>query len=156
MLLYIDVDGVMVPASSWRKLEILEDGFPEFSSAAVKSLDKIISKSGAEIVLTTSHKFKYSLKEWINIFNRRNINIKKITRLPENVHHLDRKQELLNWLNTNKQGADFIILDDDKSLNALPSILKSKLIQTSASVGQTDHLANEAIEMIEKLKCESV
>ena len=25
MLIYLDIDGVMVPANSWRKLEILED-----------------------------------------------------------------------------------------------------------------------------------
>jgi hypothetical protein len=44
MLLYLDIDGVMVPANSWRKPEILEDGFPEFSSKAVSSLIRIISK----------------------------------------------------------------------------------------------------------------
>ena len=155
MLVYLDIDRVMVPANSWRKLEILEDGFPEFSSVAVKSLDRIISKSGANIVLTTSHKSLYSLKEWKNIFKRRNININDITRLPENTAHLSRKDELINWFNSNKLNSDFIIIDDDKSLNALPVFLKNRLIQTSASVGLTNYLADEAIEMIEKLKCES-
>jgi hypothetical protein len=31
MLLYLDIDGVMVPRIPWRKPGILEDGFPEFS-----------------------------------------------------------------------------------------------------------------------------
>jgi hypothetical protein len=52
MLLYLDIDGVMVPANAWRKPEILEDGFPAFSSNAVRSLDRIISSSSANIVLT--------------------------------------------------------------------------------------------------------
>jgi hypothetical protein len=38
-----------------------------------------------------------------------------------------------------------MIIDDDKSLNALPEFLKDKLIQTSASVGLTNYLAMEAI-----------
>ena len=154
MLLYLDIDGVMVPATSWRKLEILEDGFPEFSSKAVRALDRIISSSSADIVLTTSHKHIYTLKQWIDIFKRRNINVNKITRLPENTNHLNRKDELMRWFTSEHLGGIFIIIDDDKSLNALPEYLKDKLIQTSASVGLTDYLADEAIDKIEKLKYE--
>ena len=154
MLLYLDIDGVMVPANSWRKLEILEDGFPEFSSKAVRALDRIISSSSADIVLTTSHKHNYTLKEWNAIFKRRDITVNKITRLPENTNHLNRKEELIRWFTAKHLGEKFIIIDDDKSLNALPEFLKNKLIQTSASVGLTDYLADEALDKIEKLKYE--
>ncbi|MFN3641007.1 MAG: HAD domain-containing protein [Flavobacterium sp.] len=148
MLLYLDIDGVMVPANSWRKPEILEDGFPEFSSNAVRSLDRIITSSSANIVLTTSHKYKYTLKEWNNIFKRRNINVNKITRLPKNSNNLNRKDELLHWFSTKNSNEKFIIIDDDKSLNGLPDFLKSKLIQTSCSVGLTESLADEALDKI--------
>jgi len=152
MLIYLDIDGVMVSASSWRRPKILEDGFPEFSSKAVDSLNRIISISGANIVLTTSHKFKYSLSEWENIFKRRNIYVNLITRLPENVDHLNRKNELLRWFKSEIRDNEFIIIDDDKSLNALPSHLKDKLVQTSASVGLTNYLADTALDKIRKLK----
>lgn len=149
MLLYLDIDGVMVPANSWRKPEILEDGFPQFSFKAIKSLNRIISISSADIVLTTSHKYKYSLNEWTNIFKRRNININKISRLPKNIRNLNRKEELMLWFKNNKDKNKFLIIDDDKSLNALPLYLKNNLIQTSGSVGLTEYLADEAIEKIE-------
>jgi 16S rRNA C1402 (ribose-2'-O) methylase RsmI len=152
MLLYLDIDGVMVPANSWRQPILLEDGFPEFSLNAVRSLDRIISNSSANIVLTTSHKYKYTLKEWNDIFKRRNINVNKITRLPKNTTNLNRKDELIHWFNTKNSKGRFIIIDDDKSLNALPKFLKDKLIQTSGSVGLTDYLADKAIEKMEKLK----
>lgn len=152
MLLYLDIDGVMVPANSWRQPILLEDGFPEFCLNAVRSLDRIISNSSANIVLTTSHKYKYTLKEWNDIFKRRNINVNKITRLPKNTTNLNRKDELIHWFNTKNSKGRFIIIDDDKSLNALPKFLKDKLIQTSGSVGLTDYLADEAIEKMEKLK----
>jgi hypothetical protein len=124
MLLYLDIDGVMVPANSWRKPEILEDGFPEFSSQAVRSLVRIISNSSADIVLTTSHKHKYTLQEWHTIFKRRNINVNKITRLSKNTNHLNRKDELLLWFNDKHLNENFIIIDNDKSLNGLPEFLK--------------------------------
>lgn len=154
MLLYLDIDGVMVPANSWRRPEILEDGFPEFKPTATKSLNRIISTSKIDIVLTTSHKYIYSLEVWNNIFKRRNINVNKITRLPKNVDNLNRKEELIRWFDRNYTDGKFIIIDDDKSLNALPALLKDKLIQTSASVGLTEYLADEAISKIEKLKRE--
>ena len=104
--------------------------------------------------MTTSHKHKYTLQEWKRIFKRRNINVNKISRLPKNTTHLNRKDELINWFNDNRLKEQFIIIDDDKSLNGLPTSLKSKLIQTSGSVGLTDYLADEAIEKIEKSKYE--
>ena len=152
MIIYLDIDGVMVPANSWRKLEILEDGFPEFSSKAVKSLDKIISNTNAKIVLITSHKHKYSLKEWENIFKRRDIYVDTIERLPENTNDLNRKEELVQWFKNKDFKEEFIIIDDDKSLNGLPNFLKDKLIQPSGSVGLTDDLANQALLKIEKSK----
>lgn len=146
MLILLDIDGVMVSASPWKQPEILEDNFMDFSPQASKALEKIISSTKADILLTTSHKESFNLNEWKNIFKRRNININKIGKLPKNIGHLNRKDEILNWYGGNSINDCFIIIDDDKSLNALPVFLKSKLIQTSATVGLTDYLADEAIE----------
>jgi hypothetical protein len=56
----------------------------------------------------------------------------------------------LNWYFTNKIEDNFIIIDDDKSLNLLPEFLKEKLILTSATVGLTNYLADIAIENLNK------
>jgi hypothetical protein len=152
MLVYLDIDGVMVPANSWKRPEILEDGFPNFSPMAIKALNRIISNSRADIVLTTSHKSKYSINQWKTIFKRRNINFNKIRKLPENREHLNRKDELLKWFTDSRMNNHFIIIDDDKSLNSLPSVLKKRLVQTSGGIGLTDYLADEAINTIENSK----
>jgi len=102
MLLFLDIDGVMVPANSWRKPEILDDGFPAFSPNATKALHRIIDSTGARIVLTTSHKSKYSPTQWRNIFSKRGIYVNRINRLSENVAALNRKDKLLNF-NVEKQ-----------------------------------------------------
>jgi hypothetical protein len=31
MLIFLDIDGVMVPAKSWERPVLLKDGFPAFS-----------------------------------------------------------------------------------------------------------------------------
>lgn len=141
----------MVPASSWRKLEILDDGFPEFSLRATDALNKIISSSNADIVLTTSHKHSFTLEGWMAIFETRGVIVNKVGRLPENISNLSRKQELLEWFNPENSTEKFIIIDDDKSLNGLPEILKSRLIQTSGSVGLTDYLADEALLIVDRM-----
>jgi len=150
MLLLLDIDGVMVPANSWRRPEILADGFVEFNPQAVNALNKILRHNDFDIVLTTSHKFKYSLHQWLDIFSSRNITLNKIDRLPENIDQLNRKNEILNWFKSTTRNREFIILDDDKSLNDLPELLKARLVQTSASVGLTDYIAEEVLELAGK------
>ena len=147
MLLLLDIDGVMVPANSWRRPEILEDGFVEFSPKAIEALNKILKGHVFEIVLTTSHKFKYTLADWREIFNNRGVNVSTVKRLNDNTNNLNKKNEIINWFNTKADLDNFIILDDDKSLNDLPALIKSRLVQTSASVGLTQDIADEVIAL---------
>ncbi len=122
---------------------LLDDGFPEFSSKATSTLQDLISED-LTVMLTTSHKSNYSIAEWKNIFKTRDINIKNIKSLPENSNNLSRKDEIVNWFNNNIVEEDFVIIDDDKSLNDLPPFLKAHFVQTSPFVG----LTREHFEMI--------
>lgn len=141
MLFFLDIDGVMVPAKGWKSPEFLNDGFPAFSNKAVSVLQSLISED-VTVMLTTSHKSKFSIEEWKNIFKNRGINIEKIKSLPENINNLSRKDEIVNWVRLNNIDEDFVIIDDDKSLNELPYFLKKNLIQTSSYIGLTEeHLA---------------
>lgn len=136
MLIFLDIDGVMVPAKSWQRPEILEDGFVAFSSKAVQVLKEVLSQNtNAYIMLTTSHKSRFSHSEWIEIFQRRGLNVNQLNSLVENTELLSRKEEILNWFNINEIQEDFIIIDDDKSLNDLPKFFKDRLVLTSSLVG---------------------
>jgi ATP-dependent helicase/DNAse subunit B len=136
MLIFLDIDGVMVPAKSWQRPEILEDGFVAFSSKAVQVLKEVLSQNtNATIMLTTSHKSRFTHSEWKEIFQRRGLIVNQLNSLVENTELLSRKEELLNWFNTNEIQEDFIIIDDDKSLNDLPKFFKDRLILTSSLIG---------------------
>lgn len=151
MLILLDIDGVMVPANSWRKPELLEDGFAAFNIKSVNALQKIIYATDASILLTTSHKSKYSIGQWINIFKLRNIFVKNISTLANNNTNLSRKEEILNWYQSEHCSIEnFVIIDDDKSLNALPNNIKANLVLTSSSVGLTNELADDAISILKR------
>lgn len=147
MLILLDIDGVMVPANPWKRPEFLEDGFPAFSQKAVAALNRLLLSDGAAIVLTTSHKSKYTIPQWKQIFRLRGVNAEYISRLPENTTHLNRKEEILNWVATQAILPDFIIIDDDKSLNGLPAHIKENIVQTSGAIGLTSELLDEAMSV---------
>jgi hypothetical protein len=149
MLILLDIDGVMVPANSWKKPEFHDDGFPMFNLRSVNALQKIISETGASLLLTTSHKSKYNIAQWRNIFKSRGIKAKHIHRLSSNSLQTSRKDEILNWHATiHIPNEEFVIIDDDKSLNELPIDIKDKLVLTSSSVGLTEEFAENAISIL--------
>lgn len=144
MLILLDIDGVMIPAASWKPTPVLDDGFPQFSAKAVSSLNHILNETQASIVLTTSHKSRFSIIEWKNIFKTRGINA-NIQKLVDNTKELDRKNEILNWLENHWNHESFVIIDDDKVLNGLPKEIKERLVLTKSLVGLNEEDANAAI-----------
>jgi hypothetical protein len=148
MLILLDIDGVMLHANPWKRPEILDDGFMAFNLQATKALNQIIQSTDCEIFLTTSHKDKFNIKEWKAIFSLRGIVLKNIS-IVKSPLGLNRKDEIIQWY-ANNSDKNFIIIDDDKSLNGLPDSLKHKLIQTNPSIGLTNDLANLAISKLKR------
>jgi len=151
MLIFLDIDGVMVPAKGWKSPELLQDGFTAFSSKAVGALQQLINED-TTIILTTSHKSNYSIDQWKGIFEKRGVAISKMTSLGPNPQNISRLDEILNWFENNQIEEDFIIIDDDKGLNALPVFLKEKLILTSPLIG----LTNEHVQVAKSMLCNVV
>ena len=151
MLILLDIDGVMVPTTSWKPTEILSDGFANFSARAITNLQTIIYNTGASILLTTSHKTRYTNSEWEEIFKRRGI-VTNINTLEPNEDNLNRKEEILRWYTKTSISESFVILDDDKSLNGLPSNIKNNAIVTSGTVGLTNDQAKSAIDILQKVE----
>lgn len=143
MKILLDIDGVMIKLKSWQKLELLEDNFPDFENKAVESLNKILNATNASIILTTSHRFNFSINEWKEIFKNRGIetNIQILDKELKN-----RKEEILYWLETNDE--NYIIIDDDKILNSLSDTTKERLLLTSSLIGLTNDISEKAIKIL--------
>jgi DNA-binding LacI/PurR family transcriptional regulator len=140
----------MVRAKSWSAPPNLGDGFPMFSSKAVQAINEIVSKTNADIVLTTSHRDRFSCKEWTSIFRNRNIDINILSTLsaPDFDTPQTRATEIRSWFATYTGDDDFIIIDDDTSLNSLPQYLKDRVVQTKPMIGLTPSHVDKAIELI--------
>ena len=116
----------------------------------MSALQKIINQTNAIIVLTTSHKFRYTLDQWKSIFLLRGLEIETIERLEDDRYFLTRKDELLNWLDRFKTFPEVIIIDDDTSLNNLPDSIKDKLIQPYTSIGLTNDLVQNRMQQMNR------
>tara|TARA_R110002020_G_scaffold161138_1_gene345995 strand:- start:1496 stop:1951 length:456 start_codon:yes stop_codon:yes gene_type:complete len=136
MLIFLDIDGVMVSGAIWKVPETLEDGFPMFLDKAVKSLNSLLTED-SEIILSTSHRDRFTLNEWKQLFQRRGIEVSKLDKLPSSHGLKKRKDEILEWFATHLRPENFVIIDDDKSLYDLPRDLKKYLVVTSPLVGLT-------------------
>ncbi|MCY6413430.1 HAD domain-containing protein [Acinetobacter sp. VNH17] len=150
MILLLDIDGVLETSPSWKKPEFLEDNFYKFDENSQKNFIEIIDKINPEIILTTTHRINYNLMEWNQIFELRGIHVDKISKINDAKKAIDIKKrnvEIEEWFSNNKT-AEFLILDDDKSLNELTDNLKNRWIQIDSMLGITESIKNQILEKI--------
>ncbi len=142
MLIFLDIDGVMVSGASWKTPELLEDGFPMFTKKATQALQSLLSPE-TRVILSTSHRDRFTIAQWQEIFEKRGLRIEKLETLAPVSMPSKRKDEILEWFNLHPVPDNFLIIDDDRSLFGLPSYLKDHLVMTSSLVGLTPESLNE-------------
>jgi len=150
-LILLDIDGVLVVTPGWKKPEINSDGFLEFNKKAVINLVKIISETSADIILTTSHRNSYPLSEWKSIMDTRGIptnNIMTIDNYITHPNHKSRVDEIRQWINDFGTEKNYVIIDDDTSLDSLPSNLKKRWVKTSPMIGLDDNATTRALDIL--------
>lgn len=140
MIFFLDIDGVLVHANPHRKLELEMYGFYKFNPLASAILKNTIYKSKDKIVLSSSHRYRFRLSEWKNIFKRRGLDFLHFSILNPKKSSYDskisRKHELLIWIEDNwLSPEELVIIDDDKSLNDLPKEFKVRLLLTDPYKG---------------------
>lgn len=129
----------MVHANPHKQVEMEDDGFYKFNYKAVDALNSV-DHTNIELVLSTSHRFRFNLSQWKHIFNKRGIKFDKISIINQDLNHkYSRKTEIEKWITDyHINSNDVIIIDDDKSLNGLPESLKTRLILTDPYIGLID------------------
>ncbi|WP_276878194.1 HAD domain-containing protein, partial [Chryseobacterium joostei] len=63
MKVFLDIDGVMVHANPYKKVDMEEDGFYKFNKNAVDAINSI-DYNEIEIILSTSHRFRFNIQAW--------------------------------------------------------------------------------------------
>jgi hypothetical protein len=151
MRILLDIDGVLVTIPSWRTVELHTDGFMKFNERAAKNLARIVDQTKASIVLTTTHRINYSIDEWQTLLQTRGIysaEILKINDAKDLSSMLSRAIEIQEWINKQNGSTDFVIIDDDLSINDLPASVKERLVLTKPMIGLDDEATNKVLEIL--------
>lgn len=148
-VLILDLDGVLITTPMWKADEIDSDGYSKFNEDCVTNLNKLLSKWEFEIWLSSTRRTIKTLTEFNQIFRNRNIKNEICGFLPEYQGCKTRKDEITRFLEEFKI-SDFLIIDDDKSLNGLDENHKKKLILTELQKGFDNEKFELAIEQIKR------
>lgn len=151
MTILLDIDGVLVTAPSWKVPEQLADNFMKFNEAATKNLAKLYSVTSASIVLTTTHRINFSIEKWFDIFNSRGLNFQNISKINNrnSVAALpDRATEIKEWVEKFGGQSNYLVIDDDLSINGLSDNIKERCILTKPLIGFDKYSLEKALNIL--------
>lgn len=138
MTILLDIDGVLETTPAWRRTESLSDGFMKFNEHALKNFSILYERTNAAIVLTTTHRIKYDLAQWKEIFKMRGLNFETISKLNDKTEIsqlLDRGTEIKEWVESKGKNENYVIIDDDLSIHGLPDNIKERWVSTKPLIG---------------------
>jgi len=151
----LDIDGVMVPANSWKRVEIDVDGFYKFNPNSQLELNRLLMQSGAIIILTTTHRSKYNKYKWNEILRSRlkyTFDVRIIDDyLAFKSENNNRFNEIMQWGVGPGQNNQYVILDDDKSLYNLPYHIKEHWVPIQPMIGLNKETATQALKILNDL-----
>lgn len=149
----LDIDGVLATEGAWKPTTIEADGFLKFNDRAAACLAEIIIQTDASVILTSTHRSRYTNDEWQVIFNNRGIIIKAFSTLDDYGDYSlckSRREEIEQFVQTNPDIASYIIIDDDNSLHNLPISIKDRWLQTMPLTGINAEIVQKAFDLLLK------
>ena len=145
--LILDLDGVLITTPPWKPDEIMEDNYSKFNEECVKNLNSLLSLFPTSIWLSSTRRLNKTLEEFNQIFQTRKIKNSIEGFLPNNTDLKTRKQEVESFIKQNNL-KNYLIIDDDKSLNELDSKIKKQLVQTTFLQGFNKEKLEESIKKL--------
>lgn len=133
-ILLLDLDGVLITTPAWQANPLSSDGYATFNTQAVACLNELLNQAPFEIWLSSSRRKGKTLEEFQVIFEHRGIIQPIAGYLPLYPKDYSRKEEVQAFI-PSLQGQDFLIIDDDKSLNGLELAYKKRLVLTKYHQG---------------------
>lgn len=152
MTILLDIDGVMVTTPSWQRPELEEDGFMKFNERARDNLALLIAATGAHMVLTTTHRVNFDIETWKHLFHARGLYVTSLSKI--NAQTIfnpkeNRAEEILKWIDSPGADKNYVIIDDDPSIHALPATIKERWVRTSSLIGFDEASRLKAISILQ-------
>jgi hypothetical protein len=151
MVILLDIDGVMITTPSWKPTEQLEDGFLKFDPTAEYYLQQLLLKTNAAIILTSTHRISFPVEKWIQIFSNRGFHITSLVKINNKTDLFtmrNRAEEIYEWVNHQLPDLNYVIIDDDSSIHALPPPIKNRWVQTTPSLGFNAEASTQTLKIL--------
>lgn len=147
-VIFLDVDGVLNNRKAFKQGKI--DGFPHGVSLVwdpdcVERLNKIIEKTGAKIVVSSTWRLYADAYEVLT--TKMDIKGEFIGCTPDHLRMVEdscRGNEISEWMKTNNEQGPIVILDDDSDMGEL----MDRLVLTDTEEGLQDQQALQAINLL--------
>lgn len=149
-VLLLDLDGVLITTPPWKADEIHTDGYSCFNDICVQNLNRLLTHCHFDIWLTSTRRTVKTIAEFNQIFKNRGIKGEIKGFIPTYADCSNRREEILTFL-SEFPISNFLIIDDDKSLNDLKDESKKHLISTELMQGFTAEKLEEAVEKLRAL-----
>ncbi len=146
-LLILDIDGVLITSPPWKPDELHLDGYSQFNRDCVENLNDLLKTNVFEMYLSSTRRTVKTINEFNRIFRNRGIiqNLKGF--VPEYPKAKNRREEIEYFLKEFNP-KNYLILDDDKSLNDSKVEMKNRLVLTELQIGFTKEKLTEALNLI--------
>ena len=140
----LDIDGVINTTAPWKADELAADGYSKFNKQAIANLNYITCAVEAELWISSSRRTTKPIGELQEIFKDRGIE-KQINGYLPTVDVRTRCELVMNFIR--ERGImNFLIIDDDQSLQDLPASAQNFWIAALPMKGLTKEQALAAIE----------
>jgi hypothetical protein len=146
-IILLDIDGVLETTPMWRPVQIHADGFMQLNEQALKNLSILYHITKASIVLTTTHRINYDETQWKEIFKNRGLNIETISKINDKTEMsqlCSRAKEIQTWIDSGGKDSNYVIIDDDSTIHALPATIKERWVVTKSMIGFNEEALKKA------------
>jgi hypothetical protein len=150
MVMLLDLDGVLITTPAWRAVATAPDGFCQFNARATANLAANLAETKAALVLTTSHRLRYSVAQWNALLNARGLFPAAVSKVNDRATLPPagaRAGEIAAWV-SQQAAANYVVLDDDLSLHGLPAAIKSRCVFTKRLPGLNAEATRQALHIL--------
>ena len=146
-VILLDLDGVLITTPSWKPDKFHLDGYSDFNETSIQNFNKLLENINAELWLTSSRRTGKTLNEFKEIFRNRNIVNELKGFIPSGTGGVDRLTEINAFLD-HEPIRNFLIIDDDNSLQGLDTTRKQFWVKTNPLMGFDEEKLLDAIDKI--------
>lgn len=115
-IIFLDIDGVLISQRTyrwWREAHITpEETLNTVDPYHVKFLNKIVEKSGAKVVITSTWRTSRTFTEIQKIFEKSGFTGEVVGCTPRDWHRW-REREIFAWMEEHGMPDEYVVIDDD-------------------------------------------